>query len=303
LLIDPSFDRAELIRLAAAAEHPSEHPLARAVVQYAGSTPLPTASSFRAQRGRGIDAEIEGHQIRIGSMDFLLENNLDLDSLHRRINSLPPTAATHLYVAIDGRPAGVFLVSDQPRPEAPFVVQQLRRQGRGLALLTGDASLAAELLARNLGIDRIAAGLSPEAKADQIERWKTPSGKNTRRTHIAFVGDGLNDAPALAAADLGIAIGSGTDLAKASADIVATSSDLHAVPRALTLGRIANQAIRQNLFWAMAYNALGIPLAAVGAFGKHGPLIASLAMAASSLTVVIRSSLVTRARLDPSTGV
>jgi P-type E1-E2 ATPase len=148
-------------------------------------------------------------------------------------------------------------------------------------------------VAREVGITRVAAGVSPEGKAAWIEARKRETGRQ-----VGMVGDGLNDAPALAASDMGIALGSGTDLAKSTADVVIAKGDLHAVPRTLRLGVIANRAIRDNLFWALAFNAICIPVAALGFFGRYGPILGALAMSLSSLAVVGRSSLVTRARLD-----
>ena len=203
---------------------------------------------------------------------------------------------TVLRVAVDGQAVGAVALSDTLKPHAREVVEELRRQGANVVLLTGDNPQTARAIGAELGLaaEQIKAGVLPDAKAAAIEALKTQS----QGRRVAMVGDGLNDAPALAAADIGIALGTGTDLAKAVADIVIATGDLRAVPRALRLGRSTLTAIRQNLFWAFAYNTLGIPLAALGLFGRLGPMIAALAMSLSSVTVVARSSLLAKLDLD-----
>jgi Cu+-exporting ATPase len=178
-------------------------------------------------------------------------------------------------------------------------MDRLNTMGVDTVLLTGDNAVTAEAIARQAGIraDRVIAGVSPEAKAERIAALREKAGGR-----VAMVGDGLNDAPALAAADVGIAIGTGTDLAKATADVVISGGDLRAVPRALELGRKTLTAIHQNLFWALLYNVVGIPVAALGLFGQYGPLVAALAMSLSSVSVIARSGLLARARLDPTAG-
>ncbi|KAJ3060465.1 hypothetical protein HK102_009481, partial [Quaeritorhiza haematococci] len=185
-------------------------------------------------------------------------------------------------------------------PHAREVVAGLRTRGMDVFLLTGDNPATARAVGAELGLaaDRVIAGVLPDAKAAKIGAIRD----ELKGRGVAMVGDGLNDAPALAAADVGIALGTGADLAKAAADVVAASGDLQAVPRALVLGRETLRAIRQNLFWAFAYNTLGIPLAALGLFGRYGPMIAALAMSLSSVTVVARSGWLARLDLDESTG-
>jgi Cu+-exporting ATPase len=201
---------------------------------------------------------------------------------------------TVIRVALDGRAIGAIALSDAIKPHAREALDQVRKLGADVFLLTGDQPSTALAIAAEVGIpsDHVFAAIRPEGKAAKIAELQ---GKGAR---VAMVGDGLNDAPALAAADVGIALGTGTDLAKAVADVVIASDDLLAVPRALRLGRATLRAIRQNLFWAFAYNTVGIPLAALGLFGTYGPLIAALAMSLSSVTVVARSGMLAGLSLE-----
>jgi Cu+-exporting ATPase len=206
-------------------------------------------------------------------------------------------ARTVLRVAAGGVALGAVALADTLKPHAREVVDRLEREGTRVHLVTGDHPETARAIGAELGLtaDRVAAGVLPEGKAQMIERLRDRGGR------VAMVGDGLNDAPALAAADVGIALGTGTDLAKAVADVVIATGDLRAVPRALRLGRATLRTIRLNLFWAFAYNTLGIPLAALGYFGRYGPLIAAVAMSLSSVTVVFLSSRLARVDLDRDT--
>ncbi len=281
-------DPAELLRLAAAAEAGSRHPLARAFAPWAeGAT---AAEGFREVRGGGVSARVGGKTVIVGSARFLGESGVDLPA-----EPIAVPGHTTMLVAIDGRYAGAVPVADRLKPEAAAVVERLQRGGDRVYLLTGDAPAVGLAIAEAVGIpaDRVAAGVLPDGKADWLIALRTSIGGA-----VAMVGDGLNDAPALAAADVGIALGTGADVAKGAADVVVASGDLRAVPRALRLGRGTLTAIRQNLFWAFAYNVVGIPLAAIGLFGQYGPLVAAVAMAFSSVTVVARASLLTRLDLD-----
>ncbi len=197
-------------------------------------------------------------------------------------------------MALDGRAVGAIALSDSVKPHAREAIEQIRRLGAEVYLLTGDNPETASAIGAEIGLDpsHVFASVLPDGKAAKLAELKGKGGR------VAMVGDGLNDAPALATADVGIALGTGTDLAKAVADVVIASDDLRAVPKALRLGRATLRAIRQNLFWAFAYNTVGIPLAALGLFGTYGPLIAALAMSLSSVTVVARSSLLARLNLD-----
>jgi Cu+-exporting ATPase len=292
----PGFDRDRLLALAAAAEAGSEHPLARAVVAHGGTF---SASDFRAVRGQGMIATVEGQVVLVGSERFLAESGVDLAVLNPIAERWKQDANTVLLVAVDGQPAGALALADALKPHSREAMDRLNTMGVDTVLLTGDNAVTAEAIARQAGIraDRVIAGVSPEAKAERIAALREKAGGR-----VAMVGDGLNDAPALAAADVGIAIGTGTDLAKATADVVISGGDLRAVPRALELGRKTLTAIHQNLFWALLYNVVGIPVAALGLFGQYGPLLAALAMSLSSVSVIARSGLLARARLDPTAG-
>jgi Cu+-exporting ATPase len=285
------WDRAQLLRLAAGAESGSEHPLARALAPHA--EPLEVAE-FRAVRGGGVSANVERMLVLVGSARFLEEAGVDSTPLDEAALAWEAQAKTVLRVAVDGRAVGAIALADTIKPHAVEVVDQLRHEKADVYLVTGDNPATARAIGAELGLadDRIIAGVLPDGKAAQIIALRQRGGR------VAMVGDGLNDAPALAAADVGIALGTGTDLAKAVADVVIATDDLRAVVRALRLGKATLAAIRQNLFWAFAYNSVGIPVAALGFFGRYGPLIAALAMSLSSVTVVARSSLLTRVKLD-----
>jgi Cu+-exporting ATPase len=284
-----------LLGLAAAAESASEHPLARALSPY--SSPR-SVRGFQAVRGRGVRAVVDGEQVLVGSADFLKESGVEqiLRGLQNAWEQWEPMGRTVLFVAVNGQAVGAIALADTLKPHAREVVEDLGRRGVKVVLLTGDREGTARAIASELGLpaQQVIAGVLPDAKAAAIQAIA----RERPGQRVSMVGDGLNDAPALAAADVGMALGTGTDLAKAAADIVIATGDLRAVPRALRLGRATLTAIRQNLFWAFAYNSLGIPMAAIGLFGRYGPMIAALAMSFSSLTVVGRSSLLARLDLD-----
>ena len=280
--------RDDLLGLAGRAESGSEHPIARALVNATDRTD--PVEQFAATRGAGVAARVAGQDVLVGSARFLQSNEVE-----------PTTPGdwnpgkTVVHVAIDGRFAGSITLDDPIQPGAEALVARLRDEGRTVALLSGDNHATAQAVARAVGIadEQVFAPVLPDGKVARLDAIRQAS-----RGRVAMVGDGLNDAPALAAADVGIALGTGTDLAKASADVVIASDDLMTVARALKLGRGTLRAIRQNLFWAFAYNSLGIPLAALGWFGTYGPVIAAAAMSLSSVTVIARSSLLARLDLD-----
>ena len=283
------WDRRELLRLAAAAEASSEHPLARAFHEYEDGT---RASNFRAIRGQGVSAEVDGHTVLVGRESFLRDSGVNEIAVDRTAASWESFGKTVLFVAVDGRGVGAISLQDTIKTLSREATETLRAMGLDIYLMTGDTPSAARAIGQELGLPEssVLSRITPELKAVHLSRLR----QNSNR--VAMVGDGLNDAPALAEADVGIALGTGTDVAKAAADVVIASGDLRAVPRALILGRATLRAIRQNLFWAFAYNAVGIPVAALGLFGRYGPVVAALAMSFSSVTVVARSSLL--ARLD-----
>lgn len=298
----PGADRDAVLRLAAAVEAASEHPLARAVAE-AAPADRPACHDFRAVRGQGVLGTVEGRTVLVGSERFLAGSGVDGAPIQAVASRWESEARTVLRVAVEGRAVGAIAVADTPKPHARQAVQTLDALGVEVFLLTGDQAATARAVAEQVGIgpNRIFAGVLPDAKAAKVAELREAAGSGRRR-RVAMVGDGLNDAPALAEADVGIALGTGTDLAKATADVVIATGDLRAVPRAVRLGRATLRAIRQNLFWAVIYNVVGIPVAALGLFGPYGPLVAAVAMSLSSVTVVARSALLAGVRLDPDAG-
>uniref|UniRef100_I2PZE6 P-type Cu(+) transporter n=1 Tax=Desulfovibrio sp. U5L TaxID=596152 RepID=I2PZE6_9BACT len=283
----PGFDADTLLALAAAAEARSEHPLAAAVVAAATAKglPLPGPEHFEAAPGRGVTARVDGRDVLVGTAAYLLEKNIPADAASDAAEAtLAASGKTAIRVAIDGRSAGVLAVADTPRPEAAAVVASLLRQGLDVVMLTGDDERTARAVAGQLGVTEVIARVLPERKAEEINRLKAAGRK------VAMVGDGINDAPALAAADLGMAMGSGIDVAVESCDVVLMRNDLRGVPAALALSRAVIGNIKQNLFWAFAFNTIGIPVAAglLHIFGGPtlNPMLAGTAMALSSFTVV-----------------
>ena len=283
----PGHDPDALLALAAAAEARSEHPLAKAIAQ-AGAAKngvLATPEHFEAVPGHGISARVNGHTVLIGTAAFLRGEGIPADpTLAAADAALADAGKTAVHLALDGAAAAVLAVADTPRPEAAAVVAALQQRGIAVVMLTGDDERTAKAMARTLGIQTVIARVLPERKASEVARL-TGAGKK-----VAMVGDGINDAPALAAADLGIAMGSGIDVAVESCDVVLMRNDLRGVPAALELSRAVIGNIKQNLFWAFAFNTIGIPVAA-GALHLFGgptlnPMIAGTAMALSSFTVV-----------------
>jgi len=286
----------DLLRFAAAAEQYSEHPLARAIAAHARERglSLPDLESFNNEPGLGVVATIGGRKLLVGS-DALLQQ-------HGMVRSGPAydMAGTRVVVGEvrDGgavRLLGRIIVADRIKPDSAAAVAELHRLGLRTVLLTGDNRAAAEAVAREAGIDDVRADVRPGQKAEIIRQLQLASPPGKRRPGIAMVGDGVNDAPALAQADLGIAIGSGSDVAKEAGGIVLVSGSLLGVPAAIRLSRATMRTVRQNLFLAFIYNALAIPLAA---FGLLNPLIAAAAMALSDITVVGNALLLRRSRIE-----
>jgi len=282
-------DEDELLRTAAIAEKRSEHPLAAAIVAEARQRGLaleePTA--FEALAGHGVRVTAGGAELLIGTRALMAGNSIDIEPAAAIIDALEQDARTAIFVARDGRLLGVIALADRVRPEAVDAIATLRRLGTRIVLLTGDNRRTAEAVARQIGITDTIAEVLPDEKAATIARLQADGSR------IAMVGDGVNDAPALSQADVGIAIGSGTDVAIESADIVLVRSDPRDVATAITLSRYTMRKITQNLFWAFFYNVIGIPIAAGILYPFTGfllnPMIAGAAMAFSSVTVVLNS--------------
>ncbi len=286
----------EILRWALAAEHGATHPLAEAIRQEAKRRGIKAqaAGSARVERGYGVDLSAENHHVVVGKRDWLAQTipfSLDDSALWESINK---QGSSIVGVGVDGRWAGCLLFRDAVRPEAPAVVEALKRMGYKLAIVSGDQQAAVADVARFLGIQDLHHDKDPIQKSELVESYRASCnkkiwpgfGRDGGRGKVAFVGDGINDAVALSRADLGIAMGTGSDIAKESGDILLVKSDLTMLPTALRLGKSIFATIRQNLFWAFAYNVAMIPLAA---FGKINPVMAAGAMALSSLSVVLNS--------------
>lgn len=280
-------EEADMLRLAAVAEARSEHPLGEAILQAAPDGPLPACTSFEAVAGLGVRAVVDGRMVLVGSGRFLEDQRIETAALAEIASRYAERGRTPVLVAIEDRAVGVIGVADPIRPDATKMIAALHRIGVRVALITGDNSKTAEIVGREIGIDQIVAEVMPEGKVAALEALRTAAGPHTK---IAFVGDGINDAPALASADIGIAIGTGTDVAIESADVVLMSGDLRGVLAALTVSVATMRNIRQNLFWAFAYNTLLIPVAAGILYPTFGvllsPMLAAGAMAFSSVFVV-----------------
>jgi Cu+-exporting ATPase len=278
-----------VLRLAAAVERRSEHPLAQAIVAEAEARQIeaPPCALFEATEGRGAAGTVDGARVQVGSAAYLIEAGVDIGPFTDALDALAARARTPVLVAVDGAPVGLLGLADPIKPTAVAAVRRLRAMGLDLLLVTGDVRKTAIAVAGEVGIDRVEAQLLPAAKVEVVRRLQAEG----RR--VAMVGDGINDAPALAAADVGIAIGTGTDVALEAADILLVSGDVRALPTALQLARRTMRTIRQNLFWAFAYNVAGIPIAAGVLYPIAGvllsPAVASAAMAFSSVTVVTNS--------------
>jgi P-type Cu+ transporter len=280
----------ELLRLAASAERVSEHPLGEAVVRGAADrgAALADPRDFDSVTGRGVRASVDGRVILVGSRRFLRETGVDVGPLEDAAGRLEQEGKTAIYVAADGRPAGVVAVADTPKEDAAAAVRALRKRGLEVVMITGDNRRTGEAIGRQVGMGRVLAEVLPQDKASEIRRLQA-EGKV-----VAMVGDGINDAPALAQADVGIAIGTGTDVAIEAADVTLISGELREVSTAVDLSRATMRNIRQNLGFAFLYNVAGIPIAAGVLYPVIGvllnPMIAAAAMALSSLSVVTNAN-------------
>ena len=286
VVVTDGFGEEALLRLVASAERSSEHPLASAIVAGAEARgiELADATAFDSVTGHGVRATVDGLGVLVGRKELLADAGTDPSTLEEIAGSLASGGKTAIYVAIDGRPAGVVAVADTIKEDSPAAVGALRDLGLEVVMITGDNARTAEAVARQVGIERVLAEVLPRDKALEVRRLQD-EGKL-----VAMVGDGINDAPALAQSDVGIAIGTGTDVAIEAADVTLISGDLRGVVSALALSRATMRNIRQNLFFAFIYNSIGIPIAAGILYPFFGivlnPMIAAAAMAASSLSVV-----------------
>ncbi|PIU22997.1 MAG: copper-translocating P-type ATPase, partial [Chloroflexi bacterium CG08_land_8_20_14_0_20_45_12] len=317
IIAAPFSSREEVLRLAASVEHSSEHPLGEAVVKAAldKRLELSSPSDFNAIPGRGVEALVDGKKLFLGNLKLMEERGFSLDGLGEKANKIFEEGKTVIFLGMDSQVVGIIALADTLKPNAKEALQALRRIGVETVMLTGDNRRTAETIARDVGISRVLAEVLPENKAQEVKKLQE-EGKV-----VAMVGDGINDAPALAQADVGIAIGTGTDVAIETGDVTLISGDLMGVVTAIYLSKRTMRTIKQNLFWAFAYNTALIPVAAgvlylafghagvptglhfiLGDYGFLNPMLAAAAMAASSVTVVSNSLRLRRfkAFLQPS---
>lgn len=286
LEIANGFDRNQVLAKVASVESRSEHPIARAIVESAveGGIALPTMTDFDSVTGMGVRATVDGARVEVGADRFMRELGLDVSGFARTAERLGNEGKSPLYAAIDGRLAAIIAVADPIKSSTPAAIAALHQLGLKVAMITGDNARTAQAIAKQLGIDEVVAEVLPEGKVEAVRRLKATHGQ------IAYVGDGINDAPALAEADVGLAIGTGTDVAVESADVVLMSGNLQGVPNAIALSKATIGNIRQNLFWAFGYNTALIPVAAGVLYPAYGvllsPIFAAGAMALSSVFVL-----------------
>ncbi|MBW2355820.1 MAG: heavy metal translocating P-type ATPase, partial [Deltaproteobacteria bacterium] len=294
-------DEDRLFALVAGVEQGSEHPLGKAVVAEARERglDLPAVTAFKAHGGAGVEGRVDGRTIRVGKPVWFRETNIDLGAVSADLEALAREGKTVMVAADEERALGVIAVADTLKPESAEAVKTLLRQDLQVVMLTGDNRATAEAIAAKVGIEEVEAEVRPEDKAATVARLQAQG------RAIAMVGDGINDAPALARADVGMAIGTGADVAIETADVILSSGSLAGIPRAVALSRATLKTIRQNLFWAFAYNVILIPVAAgilapleaAPAFLRQlHPILAALAMSLSSVTVVANSLRLYRSR-------
>jgi Cu+-exporting ATPase len=278
-----------LLRFAASAERGSEHPLGEAIVHRAQAEGVELASpeAFLAIPGHGIRSRVEGHQILLGNLKLMADEGVDLNGLAKEAEQFADDGKTPMFVAVDGRAAGIIAVADTLKPQAPEAVAAFHQLGLEVAMLTGDNRRTAQAIARQVGIDRVLAEVLPRDKAAEVKRLQAEG------RVVAMVGDGINDAPALAQADVGIAIGTGTDVAIEASDVTLITGDLRGVAMAIALSTRTMRTMKQNFFWAFVYNTVLIPVAAGVLYPVAGilmsPILAGAAMALSSVSVVTNS--------------
>jgi Cu+-exporting ATPase len=294
----------EILQLAASVENDSEHPLGKAIVNESKQKELKllTIDGFKAIPGYGVEAVVDNKQVLIGNLRLMKDRSVSLDSSEERAHILWEKGNTVMFLAVNGSLSGMIALSDSIKPGAVDALKKLKGMGIDITMLTGDNGRAAEAIARQVGIEDVLYEILPEHKADEVKKLQ-----QTGKT-VAMVGDGINDAPALAQADIGIAIGTGTDIAMETGDIPLINGELKGVAQAIDLSKRTMRTIKQNLFWAFAYNVILIPVAAgilylffgsgtvtsglhfaLGQYGFLNPILAAAAMALSSLTVVSNS--------------
>jgi Cu+-exporting ATPase len=292
------YDEAGVLGLAAALERSSEHPLAAAILAAAKakSATVETATDFASVAGKGVTGAVGGKRVALGNAPLMTDGGVDLGDLAAKADALRQDGATALFLAVDGKAAAVIAIADPIKASTVPALKRLRDEGLRIVMLTGDNKATAMAVARKLGIDEVEAEVLPEDKHRIVEKLKSEG------RVVAMAGDGVNDAPALAAADVGIAMGTGTEVAIQSAGITLLKGDLAGIARARALSRMTMRNIRQNLAFAFAYNLVGIPLAAGVLYPAFGlllsPMIAALAMSLSSVSVIANALRLRAAHLD-----
>ncbi|KXY29436.1 ATPase P [Bacillus cereus] len=292
VIVADGFNENELLRLVGAAERNSEHPLAEAIVEgiKEKKIDIPSSETFEAIPGFGIESVVEGKHLLIGTRRLMKKFNIDIEEVSKSMEALEREGKTAMLIAIDKEYAGIFAVADTVKDTSKAAIARLKKMGLDVVMITGDITQTAQAIAKQVGIDHVIAEVLPEGKAEEVKKLQA-NGKK-----VAMVGDGINDAPALATANIGMAIGTGTDVAMEAADITLIRGDLNSIADAIFMSKMTIRNIKQNLFWALAYNALGIPIAALGFLA---PWVAGAAMAFSSVSVVLNALRLQRVKLKP----
>lgn len=290
IIVADGFHEEEILRLVGAAEKNSEHPLAEAIVEgiREKKIDIPSSETFEAIPGFGIESVVEGKQLLIGTRRLMKKFNIDIEEVSKSMEELEREGKTAMLIAIDKEYAGIVAVADTVKDTSKAAIARLKKMGLDVVMITGDNTQTAQAIAKQVGIDHVIAEVLPEGKAEEVKKLQA-NGKK-----VAMVGDGINDAPALATANIGMAIGTGTDVAMEAADITLIRGDLNSIADAIFMSKMTIRNIKQNLFWALAYNALGIPIAALGFLA---PWVAGAAMAFSSVSVVLNALRLQRVKL------
>ncbi|MFV0938636.1 heavy metal translocating P-type ATPase [Bacillus thuringiensis] len=290
IIVADGFHEEEILRLVGAAEKNSEHPLAEAIVEgiREKKIDIPSSETFEAIPGFGIESVVEGKQLLIGTRRLMKKFNIDIEEVSKSMEELEREGKTAMLIAIDKEYAGIVAVADTVKDTSKAAIARLKKMGLDVVMITGDNTQTAQAIAKQVGIDHVIAEVLPEGKAEEVKKLQE-NGKK-----VAMVGDGINDAPALATANIGMAIGTGTDVAMEAADITLIRGDLNSIADAIFMSKMTIRNIKQNLFWALAYNALGIPIAALGFLA---PWVAGAAMAFSSVSVVLNALRLQRVKL------
>jgi len=289
LILSSGLERKDVLRSLAAVEALSEHPIAKAITRIADEEgiKIPTVRNFEALPGFGVTGEVEGTKVQVGTERYMTNLGINISSFSAELEQLSGEGKTPLYYSVENKASAIIAVSDRIKISASTAIKQLQDLGLQVAVVTGDTRRTALAIGNSLGIDKIIAEALPDTKVEVVKQLQADGQK------VVFVGDGINDAPALAQADVGLAIGTGTDIAIESADVIIMASDLRVIPKAIALSTATLRNIRQNLFWAFIYNIVLIPVAAGALYPTFGillsPILAASAMGLSSLFVIFNA--------------